>query len=78
MSVETVRKPTCIMSFDDLHEMAKEQNVVLERICRTIDGERYRYDMYSNTHFVGEDFKTLSDVWTALVNDPCFQKEPRK
>lgn len=71
------RKARCPLSFDQLHDMAMEQNVVLDRICRTMDGVRYRYDLYSNTHFVGEDFETLMDVWSALAYDPCFQKEKK-
>lgn len=72
------RKSKCPMSFDELHELAKSQNVVLEREQKVELGERYAYNMYSNSNFVSEYFKTLSDVWIALVYDPSFQKEPRR
>lgn len=69
------RKNPCPLSFDELYEMARERNVVLDRISRTMDGVRYRYDLYSNTNFVGEDFTNLNDVWTALYYDPSFQNK---
>jgi hypothetical protein len=66
------------LSFDELKEIARSKNVVLERERTTEFGVSMYYNLYSNTHFVGENFSRLTDVCSALSSDPNFQKEPRK
>lgn len=65
----------CRLTYEFLYNEAIRRNVVLERINRTYDGVRYRYELYSNTNHVGEDCVNLQDVWSALYYDPNFQKE---
>lgn len=63
-------------TFEYCEFFAKQRNCVLDKVRRTCDNERTNYSLYSNTHFVGGDFRTLNEVIEALTFDPCFKKDP--
>lgn len=53
--------------FNWLHSECERRGLILEKISRTYDGVRYRYEIVSNTKGISADCRTLNEVFEEMV-----------
>lgn len=56
------------MTFRQAQRIAKERGLILQRIDRKVDGERYRFEVYDNNSGMSGDFQTLNEAIAEIFN----------